>query len=75
MIAATVFVGGGYPGAKITTTSLERDSGTITARIDLGADNMGGLFLESLDGDAIKDAISTVVVNWLFADLRRELQQ
>ena len=69
--SATVFVGGGYPGAKITTTSLERDGGMITAHIDLGTDNvyekhqqrkaMGGLFLESLVGDAMEDVTSAVV--------------
>jgi tetratricopeptide (TPR) repeat protein len=70
--SATVFVGGGYPGAKVTTTTLERDSGMITAHIDLGTDNicdetnqqrkaMGGLFLESLVGDATGDATSAVV--------------
>ena len=71
--SATVFVGGGYPGAKVTTTTLERDSGMITAHIDLGTDNnmydetnqqrkaTGGLFLESLVGDATGDTISAVV--------------
>ena len=64
--SATIFVGGGYPGAEVTTTTLERDSGMITAHIDLGTTNqqqqcsaMGGLFFESLVRDA--DITSSVV--------------
>jgi tetratricopeptide (TPR) repeat protein len=67
--SATIFVGGGYPGAKVTTTTLERDSGMITAHIDLGtttsstatANPMGGLYFESLLGDASSDLTSTIV--------------
>jgi len=70
--SATVFVGGGYPGAAVTTTALERDSGMITAHIDLGTDEiydeanqqnkaMGGLFMESLVNDALVDTASAVV--------------
>jgi len=70
--SATIFVGGGYPGAAVATTMLERDAGMITAHIDLGADDicdeanqqlkvMGGLFMESLVDVSSDDATSAVV--------------
>ena len=70
--SATVFVGGGYPGAAVATTMLERDAGIITAHIDLGSDAifdeanqqrraMGGLFMESLVDVSTDDATSAVV--------------
>lgn len=69
--SATIFVGGGYPGAAVTTTTLERDAGMLVSHIDLGADSydganqqgnvMGGLFMESLVGDAVDDTTSAVV--------------
>ena len=71
--SATIFVGGGYPGAAVTTTTLERDSGMFTAHIDLGVDTcegsdgtrenkaMGGLFMESLVGDTLGGSSSAVV--------------
>ncbi|KAK1736629.1 tetratricopeptide repeat-containing protein [Skeletonema marinoi] len=59
-------------GSCSHTTALERDSGMITAHIDLGTDEiydeanqqnkaMGGLFMESLVNDALVDTASAVV--------------
>ncbi|KAL7543635.1 hypothetical protein ACHAXR_012933 [Thalassiosira sp. AJA248-18] len=53
--SASVFAGGGFPGAKVTMTTLERDAGLFVVHIDLGNDTadrsvMGALFLESLAG-------------------------
>ncbi|KAL7542951.1 hypothetical protein ACHAXR_012244, partial [Thalassiosira sp. AJA248-18] len=61
--SASVFAGGGFPGAKVTMTTLERDAGLFVVHIDLGNDTadksvMGAVFLESLAGaDANKSIV------------------
>ena len=56
--SASVFAGGGFPGAKAAMTTFERDAGLFVVHIDLGNDNhiesdaespvMGALYMEAL---------------------------
>eukprot|EP00804_Cyclotella_cryptica_P030863 CCRYP_018361-RA/>CCRYP_018361-RA protein AED:0.02 eAED:0.02 QI:248/-1/1/1/-1/1/1/932/791 len=39
--SATIFAGGGYSGAKVAMTTLERDAGLFVVHIDLGNDQQG----------------------------------
>ena len=67
--SASIFANGGYPSAKPSMTTFERDAGLFVVHIDLGnvenhdddANNevMGGLFVESLINDNDKNNIST----------------
>ncbi|KAL9183563.1 hypothetical protein ACHAXT_004419 [Thalassiosira profunda] len=61
--SASVFAGGGYPGAKVATTTFERDAGLFVVHIDLGNDDTesatGALYLESLaDEESIVGPLS-----------------
>ena len=64
--SATVIAEGGYPGAKVALTTLERDAGLFAVHIDLGNDGsankehdvMGAIYLESLvGGDDVTESV------------------
>ena len=72
--SATVVAGGGYPGAKVAMTSLERDAGIFVVHIDIGNDGpvndddsleqdvRGAIYLESLvNGDGSSEAADSII--------------
>jgi len=67
--SASVFAGGGHPGAKPAATTFERDAGLFVVHIDLGNEDkidghsvMGALFLESLVGTCEMQSNKSMIV-------------